>query len=108
VGQPTLFLLVFLGVENWIKRRKCLEKQEKVVKVGKFLAISKKNSVNFSLFQKFPTFSCFSSRFLAFLHPRKSVKKESVAPQISQLFHLKKNWDWTVYSSCAVMTLHSY
>jgi len=84
-GQPTLFLLVFLGVEKCIKRRKGLEKQEKLVKVGKFLAFSRKISVNFSFFLKFPTFSCFSSRFLAFLYPRKSVKKESVAPRPPQL-----------------------
>jgi len=81
-GQPTLFKIIFLGVEKEIKQRKCQEKQEKVVKGGKFLAFYRNISVNFPFFRKFLNFSYFSTRFLAFIRPRKLVKKESVAPRL--------------------------
>ena len=84
-GATDSFFYSFLGIENGIKPRKCLEKQEKVVKMGKFLAFSRKTSVNFPLFRKFLTFSYFSCRFLAFLGPRKLIKKESVAPRASYI-----------------------
>jgi len=86
-----------LGVEKGRKRRKCIEKQEKAVKAGKFIAFSrKKKSVNLPLFRKFTAFSYFSTRFLAFLGPRKRLKKESVAPRnIANSkgfkFHLKQS-----------------
>ena len=53
----------------------------KARKAGKFLAFYRTKSRNFSFFRKFPYFSHFSMHFLAFLHPRNLIKKESVAPR---------------------------
>ena len=68
-GQPTLFL----------KPRKREEKQENVGNFSKITEIFLEKVRNLLTFT---TFSCFSSRFLAFLHSRKSVKKESIAPRM--------------------------
>ena len=89
-GQPTLFLINFLGVENCIKLRKCLEKQEKVVKDGLSLIFSWKSSVHFRfsvfshLFLLFYAFSCFST-------PKKKICKKRVGCPSSRIFSLSNS-----------------
>jgi len=80
-GATDSFLNRFLGRRKRYKTEKMLRKARKAGKAGKFLAFSRKKSRNFSFFYKFPTFSYFSTCFLAFLCPRKLIKKESVAPR---------------------------